>query len=422
MNKLFLTILFGIYSSIFALAIVPGQVSDFQDGTLQGWAGGDILTNVEAGGPAGAGDRFLNVKTDPLSNQVGSRLASFNRDTAWTGNYLAAGITEIVMDLKNLADTVIDLEIRMVFFGPGADVQSATRFTSTRSVIVPPDNQWHRAVFSISEDSLTRVLGGDSYDVVMQGVQRILFRHQPGDPAAGAPAIVAGLGVDNIEAIGPPPASGIEANVLLDGFFDETSGLMSTQLASANLIPTSQPFDQAPWNYTGTESIATIPVNMTDWVLLELRNTQDLSQVISQQACMLASDGTIMDVVSSTSISMDFAGEDSAYLVVHHGSHLSVMSVKAISPGEVFDFTSGVGQARGIEQQLLRAGKALIFPGDYNGNGIINNQDFNQWKQNGAVINQYLSIDGDGNGIVNNLDFNLWAGNPSKVGIPEIQY
>jgi len=36
-------------------------------------------------------------------------------------------------------------------------------------------------------------------------------------------------------------------------------------------------------------------------------------------------------------------------------------------------------------------------------------------------LNQYLSVDADGNGVVNNQDFNLWTNNRSKVGILEIQ-
>ena len=41
-----------------------------------------------------------------------------------------------------------------------------------------------------------------------------------------------------------------------------------------NYIPTTQPYNIAPWNYTGTESVTTIPnSNVIDWVLVELRET-----------------------------------------------------------------------------------------------------------------------------------------------------
>ena len=35
---------------------------------------------------------------------------------------------------------------------------------------------------------------------------------------------------------------------------------------------------------------------------------------------------------------------------------------------------------------------------------------------------QYLSVDGDGNGIINNVDYNLWIKNKSKMGELSIQY
>jgi len=67
-------------------------------------------------------------------------------------------------------------------------------------------------------------------------------------------------------------------------------------------------------------------------------------------------------------------------------------------------------------------GKYMLYAGDYDGKGIINNVDFNNWKIQGAIINQYLPIDGDGNGIINSLDYNLWTNNKSKVGHPSVRY
>ena len=47
---------------------------------------------------------------------------------------------------------------------------------------------------------------------------------------------------------------------------------MRTTLNSGGIIPLSQPYIGAPYNYTGTESVATIPnANIVDWVLIEHR-------------------------------------------------------------------------------------------------------------------------------------------------------
>ena len=67
-------------------------------------------------------------------------------------------------------------------------------------------------------------------------------------------------------------------------------------------------------------------------------------------------------------------------------------------------------------------GRMCLYAGDYDATGIINSVDFNDWKVQGAVLNQYLPIDGDGNGIVNNKDYNLWIRNRSKVGEPSVRY
>ena len=48
-------------------------------------------------------------------------------------------------------------------------------------------------------------------------------------------------------------------------------------------------------------------------------------------------------------------------------------------------------------------------------------QDYNIWRQNPAAINQYLPSDADGNGVINNIDFNLWKANGSKIGDISIQ-
>ena len=64
----------------------------------------------------------------------------------------------------------------------------------------------------------------------------------------------------------------------LEGLLDITSENMSTTLAAKNLLPTHQPYNQAPWNYMGADSVASIndfPYNTVDWVLLEARDLDD---------------------------------------------------------------------------------------------------------------------------------------------------
>jgi len=100
------------YGASVAEGITFGQLDDFQDGTVQGWVSG--LFNAHppinvAGGPGGAGDAFLQVEAHGGSGP-GSKLVTFNQDQ-WRGDYLAAGVTAIRMDIKNFSDNALTIRL-----------------------------------------------------------------------------------------------------------------------------------------------------------------------------------------------------------------------------------------------------------------------------------------------------------------------
>jgi hypothetical protein len=95
-------------------AVAIGQVDRFQDLTTDGWFAGGLGTGQVppvppevngSGGPGGAGDAFLQI-TAQGGTGPGSRLTAINA-TQWTGNYLAAGVGSIGLDVRNLGS--IDL-------------------------------------------------------------------------------------------------------------------------------------------------------------------------------------------------------------------------------------------------------------------------------------------------------------------------
>ncbi len=140
-------------------------------------------------------------------------------------------------------------------------------------------------------------------------------------------------------------------------------------------------------------------------------------EIIASQAVLLKNDGTLLNTEQDEQITFPAPPDSSYYLSIHHRGHLPVVSYRALSHGEAFDFTTGVSQAMGVEQLILKSGIAALISGDYDQNSLINNLDFNLWSQNPAAVNIYLPTDGDGNTILNNLDFNLWVGNGSKIGV-----
>jgi len=124
-----------------ARAITLGQVDDFQDGTTQNWTGSPTA-NAEDAGPGGAGDNALFVNSD-------LRVVTFNSNlTQWRGDFTAAGITHISMDVRH--QNASDLELRIgiangIFFQNGL----GDTYVSSLSITVPNDNAWHSIVLPI---------------------------------------------------------------------------------------------------------------------------------------------------------------------------------------------------------------------------------------------------------------------------------
>ena len=184
-------------------AITIGQLDDFQDGTTMNWTEGapspNQPVNVSSGGPANVGDSYLdNVSTG--GGGPGSQMIMFNR-TQWTGDYTAAGVARIAMDLANFGSG--SLSIRIAVGDLGGD--QGTWYTSTDSFALPADGVWYPAVFGLGVADLSLVQGSETLADVLSGVGslRILSAATPkrdGDPVA------AQLGVDNINAV-PEPSS-----------------------------------------------------------------------------------------------------------------------------------------------------------------------------------------------------------------------
>jgi len=182
-----------------------GLTDTFQDGTTNNWFAGGLgppaqipptpPQNVATGGPAGAGDKFLKITADRPAGP-GSRIVALNL-IQWSGNYLAAGVSAIEMDLKNLGNT--DLTIRLLFEDPlgGPPVDQAV---TTFGQFLPVGTDWTHVVFLISPSNLTPIFGNPSTALSNTTLFRIIDSPTPTD----AVTILGALGVDNISAKSVP--------------------------------------------------------------------------------------------------------------------------------------------------------------------------------------------------------------------------
>ena len=211
----------------------------------------------------------------------------------------------------------------------------------------------------------------------------------------------------------------LHVKVYLEGYFDQATGEMHGDLLAANLLPTNQPFNIAPFNYAGAETVTTFPTDTTDWILVQLRDSNDISTIIGTKAALIKKDGLLMETDGTPGISFPGIPDGEYHLALFHRSHLAVLSSDTIltnAPSSIYDFSISDVQAFG-DNQLKQVGSTYcMIAGDLDHDNIINNQDFDKWKQNEGTNSVYHDADINGDGNIDASDETLWRGNRSKLG------
>lgn len=183
-------------------AVVVGQIDDFQNGTTANWTNGEIIgttpvTNVPNGGPAGAGDHYIQLTAD--GSNSGGKLTAFNRDQ-WLGDYPAANVTSIEVDLLNQSS--VTLSIRMAFKnGPGSN---GVPGYLTQAMVLPVGSGWQHFTISLAPANLIPVGGPAPWETFFIGEVR--FIHATGTSNLSGTPVVGQLGIDNVRAV-PEPAT-----------------------------------------------------------------------------------------------------------------------------------------------------------------------------------------------------------------------
>jgi len=187
----------GIMMPGLAGAVDVGTLDDFENGGTMGWRKGanstSPPTNINTGGPQGAGDNYLqSVSTGGAG--ADSKQVIFNT-AQWAGDYITAGVSEIAMDFRNSGGSTLHMRIALK---GGAGV--ASWFSSTQAIQIPADSNWHPAAFGISESDLTRVTGAQNYAAALASVTEVRILVSQMGPDSRGDSIASTLGVDNIEA------------------------------------------------------------------------------------------------------------------------------------------------------------------------------------------------------------------------------
>jgi len=173
-----------------------GFVEEWPPGTLSGWGGGSAsYTNPGTGGKNGAGDGFLQV-----ANPVAGKLGTMSSGAQYTGDWVAAGITQVRVWLNDV-NAPDALEIHFALGRPPGTlgVTDPGNFWQYNVGFIPLSGQWREFVADLTTPAnWTQIIGSGTFTNALQTTSRVLLRHDLA-PYVGGPDDVAGdFGIDHL--------------------------------------------------------------------------------------------------------------------------------------------------------------------------------------------------------------------------------
>ena len=204
---LIFSVLILISSGVIA-QVSPGQIDDFEDGTVQSWFESGLSPNpplnIDSDGPAGVDDNYMQDASTGVGT-AGSRVVVRNV-TQWAGDYTSQGIIAIRFDARVLTN---NLEFRVAMNGDGGSI------STSNSVPVAAGSGWTPVVIPISASDMETVTSnvgpGFDVDLTLGNCTEIRIISSL-IPAFAGDKIDAIMELDNIEALTTLSVMDIELN------------------------------------------------------------------------------------------------------------------------------------------------------------------------------------------------------------------
>jgi hypothetical protein len=202
--------------------------------------------------------------------------------------------------------------------------------------------------------------------------------------------------------------------VFLEGPYSVSE--MGTSLNSTGAIPLFQPYNSTPWNYSGSESVLSIPnPNVVDWVLIELRDAADASSAtpgtrIARQAAFILKDGSVVGTDGSSILQFNNSFSQQLFVIVWHRNHLGIMTANGVTASGgvyAYDYSTSESQVHGGSNGYKNLTGSIwgMVAGDSNHEGIVNLLDKTDWTSD-AGEKGYRVTDFSMDAQVNNVDKN----------------
>ncbi|MCC6541565.1 MAG: choice-of-anchor B family protein [Flavobacteriales bacterium] len=204
------------------------------------------------------------------------------------------------------------------------------------------------------------------------------------------------------------PRISLRLKAILEGPYDQSSGLMNDQLRVQGLIPLEEPFTAAGYVFEGDgggeSTNATVlavsgPDAIVDWVLVELRDAVEPGTIVASRSALIQRDGDIVGMDGVSPIQFGVAVKD-YHIGIRHRNHFGVVSAQALRVSVVeksYDLSDGSIALFGTEAtkdlgpiKALWAGNAMP-DGVLKYTGLNNDRDVVLQAIGGAVPTNTVS-------------------------------
>lgn len=133
-------------------------ISDFEDGTTQGWGKGTAAKSPMTVETEADGNKYIKlISGGEDSEGPDTKIVFQNSSGKWRGNYSKHGVKTVTARFKNNGPA--EVELHAAFANTLADLR--TRYVSIKGAKIPNDGKWYDATFSFEDAGVQMVpLGG----------------------------------------------------------------------------------------------------------------------------------------------------------------------------------------------------------------------------------------------------------------------
>ncbi len=175
------------------------------------------------------------------------------------------------------------------------------------------------------------------------------------------------------------PSAVIAMKVVLEGAFRAGDPLMSDALRSSGAIPLQQPYAALGYTVAGPGTITASVLNVqgsnaiVDWVLVELRSSNNPAQIVETRVALVQRDGDVVGLNGTSPLG--FCVPAGNYRVaVRHRNHLGCMTGGSVSLSATVssvDLSSAAVPTYGVDARKQGPGTMMLWAGNSNSDAAV---------------------------------------------------